>query len=91
MSWRFLMLSGVKLGHCSSKEFSAEGHGVSAAPSIQSSHIPFGSKGVHVCGDKLGRLQAANTASMAAMSKCSERGQGNRFRAVAMSGEVLLC
>ena len=85
------MLSGVKLGHRSSKEFSVEGHGVSAAPLIQSSHISFGSKSVHVCGDKLGRLQAANTASMAAMGKLHERGQGHCFRAVAMSGEVLLC
>ena len=85
------MLSGVKLGHSSSKEFSAEGHDVRAAPSIQSSLISFGSKSVHVWGDKLGRMQAGSTASMAAMSKCRERGQGHCFRAVALSGEVLLC
>ena len=91
MWWHFVMLSGVKLGHCSSKEFSVEGHGVRAAPSIQSSHITVESKSARVRGDKLGRLQVGNTASMAAMSKCRERGQGNRFRAVAMSGEVLLC
>ncbi len=91
MWWHFVLLSGVKLGNRSSKEFSVDGHGVSAAPLVQLSHIPFGSKSVHVWGDKLGWLQAANTASMAAMSKLHERDQGNRFRAVAMSGEVLLC